>query len=74
MEPPNLNATWRNRRVGEDKISKRLDKFLIGEDVVSSTFQLTQWVEGDGDSNHNLIMLDIKGDIKRPPSPFKFNA
>ena len=31
-----LNPTWRNRRVGEDKIAKRLDKFLIGDSLAYS--------------------------------------
>ena len=31
-----LNPTWRNRRVGEDRISKRLDRFLIADSLACS--------------------------------------
>lgn len=27
-----------------------------------------------GESDHNPVMLEIKGGIQKPPSPFKFNA
>ena len=37
LEPTKLNSTWWNMCVGEDRIANRLDHFLIGEDVVSST-------------------------------------
>lgn len=55
VEPPKLNPTWRNRRVGEDRIAKRLDRFLVGEDLTSSTFQLRQWVDGGGELDHNPL-------------------
>lgn len=61
-------------RVGEERIAKRLHRFLVGEDVVTSIFQIRKWVESCGESDHNHIMLDIKGDIRQPPIPFKFNA
>ena len=31
--PAKMNPTWRNRRTGEGRIAKRLDRFLVGEDV-----------------------------------------
>ena len=41
-----LNPTWRNRRVGEDRIAKRLHRFLIGDSLVCSlTLQARQWVD-----------------------------
>jgi hypothetical protein len=31
IEPTKLTPTWRNKRTGEARISKRLDRFLISE-------------------------------------------
>lgn len=36
LNPIKLNPTWRNRRVGEDRIDKRFDKFLIGDSLACS--------------------------------------
>ena len=33
LEPIKLNPTWWNRSAGEDRIAKRLDHFLVGEDI-----------------------------------------
>ena len=36
LDPIKLNPTWRNKGVGEDKIAKRLDRFLIGDSIAYS--------------------------------------
>lgn len=38
IDPIKLNPTWRNRRVGEHVIMKRLDRFLVGEDITFPVF------------------------------------
>jgi hypothetical protein len=40
-----LSPTWRNKRVGDDRVSKRVDKFLILEEFANdlSNFQLGQF-------------------------------
>lgn len=40
IEPPKLNPTWRNRWVGEDKFAKRLERFLVGEGLVSDMVEI----------------------------------
>lgn len=74
VDPPKLNPTERNRTVGEDIIAKRLYRFLVGKDLASSMFQLRQWVDDGGELDHNPIVLDLKGDIRKCPSSFKFNV
>lgn len=75
LDPIKLNPTWRNRRVGEDKIAKRLDHFLIGDSIAySQSIQSRQWVDWGGEFDHSLILLEVKGGTHKPPSPFKFNA
>jgi hypothetical protein len=31
IEPAKLTPTWRNKRIGEERITKRLDRFLFFE-------------------------------------------
>ena len=37
-----LKPTWTNRRVGEERIAKRLDIFLISEDLLEGDFMFKQ--------------------------------
>lgn len=57
--PINLKPTWRNRRTGEDRIAKRLDRFLISEGLISRVPLLRQWVDEIGNSDHFPIFLDL---------------
>ena len=72
--PIKLKPTWRNRRIGEDRIAKRLDRFLISEGLLSKIPIFKQWVEESGNSDHFPIFLDISFPPPKPPSPFKFNS
>lgn len=75
LNPIKLNPTWRNRWVGEERIAKRLERFLIGDLIACSPiFQARQWVDWGGELDHNPIILEIQQDSHKPPSPFKFNA
>lgn len=75
IEPIILNPTCRNRRSGEHRIAKRLDHFLVGEDIVFSLIsQASQWVDWGGESDHNPVVLEIKGGMHKHPIPFKFYA
>ena len=42
LDPIKLNPTWRNGRVGEDRIAKRLDRFLVREDIAFSQITLAR--------------------------------
>eukprot|EP00253_Pinus_taeda_P033361 PITA_33361 len=66
--------TWRNRRIGEGRVAKRLDRFLISEDLMSSIPMIRQWVGEGGNSDHFPILLEFKKPPPKPASPFKFNA
>eukprot|EP00253_Pinus_taeda_P033452 PITA_33452 len=43
--PIKLKPTWRNRRAGEARVAKRLDHFLLSEDLISKVPILRQWVD-----------------------------
>jgi hypothetical protein len=40
IEPTKFKPSWRNNRVGEDNIAKRLDRFLIKDTLLEKSFQL----------------------------------
>jgi hypothetical protein len=72
LSPTKLNPTWRNRRVGDDGVAKRLDRFLLAEGLIESLALVRQWVSCGGESDHSLIVLELCGRGRRAPSPFKF--
>eukprot|EP00253_Pinus_taeda_P033133 PITA_33133 len=72
--PSKFKPTWRNRRTGEDRIAKRLDRFLLSEGLILKVPIFKQWVEEIGNSDHFPIFLDISFSPPKPPSPFKFNS
>jgi len=65
--------TWRNRGMGEARVAKRLDRFLLKEEMANQTPFFKQWVGTRGDSDHLPILLELKGPSRKPRSPFKFN-
>lgn len=65
--------TWRNRRVGEARVAKRLDCFLINEAFVNGNIVFKQWVGSGGESDHFPILMELSGPNKKLESPFKFN-
>lgn len=71
--PVKLKPTWRNIRVGEDRIAKRLDRLLLSEALISNAPIFRQWVEETGNSDHFHIFLDIAFPPPKPSAPFKFN-
>lgn len=66
--------TWRNRRTGEHRIAKRLDRFLISERLASLVPLFRQWVGEGGNSDHFPILLEFSKPPHKPASPFKFNS
>jgi hypothetical protein len=43
VAPMNLQPRWRNERMGKDRISKRLDMFLVSGGVIFDTGRIIQW-------------------------------
>eukprot|EP00253_Pinus_taeda_P002170 PITA_02170 len=66
--------TWRNRRTGEGRVVKRLDRYLINEKMAAYIPLLRQWVGDGGNSDHFPIFLEFSKPPAKPATPFKFNA
>lgn len=74
VNPIRLGPTWRNKRMGEDYIAKRLDHFLISSSLVEEPLLFRQWTGTRGESYHFLIFLELAGATKKLAIPFKFNS
>jgi hypothetical protein len=73
LKPVKLTPMWRNRRMGEARITKRLDLFLVSEDVLDEVIQIIHFVSTGGESNYNLVILEVTPTHGKPPNPFKMN-
>ena len=73
VAPSCAGPTWRNGRIGEDGISKRIDRFLLSDQLVSSLPRYRVWAHRCGISDHFPILLDWKDDQSPVAFPFKFN-
>ena len=71
--PPKVSPTWRNKRVGDQRVAKRLDRFLVAERLANGVEVVRQWVGSGGISDHSPIFLELRGRSHKPASPFKFN-
>jgi hypothetical protein len=74
VAPIKISPTWRNKRLGEDYIAKRLDRFLISSSLVEEPLLFRQWTGSGGESDHFPIFLELAGASRKPTSPFKFNS
>jgi hypothetical protein len=74
IHPGKLVPTWRNGRVGDAFIAKRLDRFLLSEDLMLSTGIFRSWVEFPFISDHVSILLQLDLLPVYKAIPFKFNS
>jgi hypothetical protein len=70
LDPILLKPTWRNNRVGEDGVAKRLDHFLIVDSLLEKQLTMKQWIGYGGISDHYPIFLEFRQGSKKPTSPF----
>jgi hypothetical protein len=56
-----------------DRVAKRIDRFLVVESLLDLPVQFRKWVDSGGESDHMPIILEIVGGPKNPTSPYKFN-
>ena len=68
-----IKPTWSIRRIGMDKIDKRIDRFLLSKNLLDSSFMVCQWVGQGGDSDHLPVLLNIDGATVKNSGYFKLN-
>jgi hypothetical protein len=72
--PVILAPTWRNGRLGSDSISKRLDRFLISDQLITTDDRIRTWVDSSFLSDHAPIYLHLDSSFHKIAHPFKFNS
>jgi hypothetical protein len=72
--PVQLAPTWRNGRLGSDSILKRLDQFLISDQLITSQDRIRSWVDSTFLSDHAPIFLLLDSSPYKIAHPFKFNS
>jgi hypothetical protein len=73
VAPDKLNPTWQDKRIGDDRIVKRLDWFLIFDKLIKHPLQFRKWIGSKGECHDSPIFLEVVGGMIKPMSPFKFN-
>jgi hypothetical protein len=73
LESTELLPTWRNGRSGSSCIEKRLDRFLISEEMLTPTHMTRAWIDLPYLSDHVPICLQIGKGKLGTNYPFKFN-
>jgi hypothetical protein len=73
LKPAELIPTWRNGRQGIASIAKRLDRFLIAEDLLTPSCCYRSWVNLPFISDHASICLQLGTGRFGVGLPFKFN-
>jgi exonuclease III len=73
VKPAELLPTWRNGRQGSDSIAKRLDRFLVSDEVISPARSSRAWVNLPFTSDHAAICLQIGMGRFGKGQPFIFN-
>ena len=59
VTPLKLEPTWRNKRGGDQAISKILDHFMVEENLLNGNLILKSIVETGGNSDHRPVSLII---------------
>lgn len=55
-------------------MAKRLDRFLLREDLASRVPMFRQWIGEGGNLDHFPILFELATPPKKPAAPFKFNV
>jgi hypothetical protein len=72
--PTNISLTWRNKRVGEERVEKILDRFLISKKLMGTWIWIRQWAGVGGEPNHSPIFLEMAVGLRKLASSFNFNS
>lgn len=73
ITPLVMKPTWRNGSASPAGIAKRLDRFLISDQLMEGAIRSRSWVISSRISDHNLVFLQLVGLDLSPKFPFKFN-
>eukprot|EP01018_Ginkgo_biloba_P032610 Gb_14068 [translate_table: standard] len=73
VEPIKVKPTWTNNTLGEDGVSKRLDRFLVHFELLGRVERYRSWVDSYRCSYHFPIYFEIGFSDPKPRAPYKYN-
>ena len=73
IAPIFYGPTWRNGRIGDDGISKRLERFLLSSALIPSLKIHRTWIHHADISDHYPIYLEWDKSVVSCSYPYKFN-
>jgi exonuclease III len=73
LESPKISQTWTNGRKGGDLVAKRMDSFLVAENMSTNLWIIKSSMTIGGNSDHMPILLNISKGVSKPLTPLKFN-
>jgi hypothetical protein len=73
IKPNKLVSTWRNGSTGQDAVARRLDRFIVAEDLLLDIGLYRSWVEFPFISDHVPVLLQLDLPPVYKTYPFKFN-
>jgi len=71
--PTKILPTWSNNQIGDAYIAKRLDRFLISENMLGLNLQIKHWISRGGESDHKPIFQYFDPATEKHMGPFKLN-
>jgi hypothetical protein len=74
VAPGHLSLTWMNGRMGTEGVSKRLDRYLLSDNLFNYVRNFRTWVDSTRVSDHSPIILQIESVGEKTYYPFKLNA
>lgn len=60
IEPMRFVPTWRNFRVENEGISKRINRYLVSKQRLLDSHRIKSWISLGGFSNHSLMFLQVE--------------
>jgi hypothetical protein len=73
VAPTELVPMWRNGRIGDSSIAKRLERFFVAEDLIGPAMRYISCVESPFFFDHAPIILQLDIGLQATTHTFKFN-
>ena len=70
VEPATLSPTWSNGHVGEQRVAKILERFMINESMLDKAVKYRSWVDRERFLDHHPIFLKLEMSGLGPTRPF----
>jgi len=74
IRPTKVVPTWRNGCLGLNAVARRLDRFMVAEELINKTRHNRSWIDLPYSSDHAPVFLQLDLPPAHKFYPFKFNG